>query len=196
MVGCVRSIRQMIRLGFLLLVLGLAACGEAGNGSVTVGSRNCVPGTPDPSAPLVTADDIPVAHTPGCGWDRFPPPILETCNEPLVPEAPDLRGLWKAYSGMVGHVERIEQCGNRAVITSGGVIHDMRADGTLENGVNDVSVSTCQPIKVAAEFVDGQLRLRPFGGAVTVTRQLDGGELVLVYVGSPSRLKRICNLPE
>jgi hypothetical protein len=188
--------RQMIRLGFLLLVLGLAACGEAGNGSVTGGGQNCLPGTPDPSAPLVTADDIPVAHTPGCGWVEFPPPILETCNEPLVPEAPDLRGLWEAYSGMVGHIERIEQCGNRVVITAAGVIHDMRADGTLENGVNDVLESTCQPIEVAAEFVDGQLQLRPFGGPVAVTRQLDGDELVLVYVGSTSRLKRICNLPE
>jgi len=165
-------------------------------GAGTAGAQNCLPGKPDPSAPLVTADDIPVAYTPGCGWDEFPPPILETCNEPLVPEAPDLRGLWEAYSGMVGHIERIEQCGNRVVITAGGVIHDMRADGTLENGVNDVSGWECQPIEVAAEFVDGQLQLRPFGGPVAVTRELDGEELVWVFAGSISRLKRICNLPE
>ena len=160
------------------------------------GGQDCLPGEPDPSAPLVTADDIPVAHTPGCGWDEFPPPILGTCTESLPPEAPDLRGRWEAYSGMVGHIERIEQCGNRGVSTAGGVIHDMRADGALENGVNDVSALNCQPIEVAAEFVDGQLQLRPFGGPVAVTRELDGDELVWVFAGSTSRLKRICNLPE
>jgi len=125
---------MLLRLGCLLLIPGVAACGEAEIGGVTDGGENCLPGEPDPLAPLVTADDIPVAHTPGCGWDEFPPPILKTCTEPLVPEAPDLRGLWEAYSGMVGHIERIEQCGNRVVITSGGIIHDMRADGALENG--------------------------------------------------------------
>jgi hypothetical protein len=62
--------------------------------------------------------------------------------------------------------------------------------------VNDVSVRDCQPIAVAAEFVDGQLQLRPSGGPVLVTRKLDGDELVLLYFGSTSRLKRICDLPE
>jgi haloalkane dehalogenase len=158
--------------------------------------EGCLPGEPDPSAPLVTPDDIPIAHTPGCGWEEFPPPVLEDCTEPLAPEVADLRGLWETYSGTPGHVERIEQCGNRVVITGNGVTHDMRADGVLEHGVNDVSVHNCQPLAVAAEFADGQLQLRPFGGPVLVTRELDGDELVLVYLGSTSRLKRICNLPE
>jgi haloalkane dehalogenase len=145
---------------------------------------------------LVTADDIPVAHTPDCGWEEFPPPILANCTELLVPEAPDLRGLWEAYEGKVGHIERIEQCSNRVVITGGGVIHDMRADGTLENGVNDVMVATCIPIKVAAEFVDGRLDLRPFGGPVFASRWLEGDELVFKYGTATSRLRRISELPD
>jgi len=36
---------------------------------------------------------------------------------------------------LAGHVERIEQCGDRVCITSSGVIHDMRADGTVERYV-------------------------------------------------------------
>ena len=143
----------------------------------------------DVVAPL-TADDIPVAHTPGCGWKEFPPPVLEHCTEPLVPEAPDLRGTWEAYEGMVGHIERIEQCGNR------GVIHDMRADGTLKNGVNDVATATCARIRVAAEFVDGKLALRPFGGPVLVTRELDGNEMIWHYVGKTVRLRRMDSPPQ
>jgi hypothetical protein len=142
-----------------------------------------------------TADEIPVAHTPGCGWEEWPPPVLDECTEPLAPEAVDLRGLWEAYEGQVGHVERIEQCGNRVVITGGGVIHDMRADGTLENGVNDVSAINCAEIQVAAEFVDGRLELRPFGGDVLVTRELHGDEMIWVYAGTTSRLRRIDELP-
>jgi len=151
---------------------------------------------PDPAGPFLAADDIPVAHTPGCGYETFPMPILGECAEPLTPGAPDLRGLWQATSGMVGHVERIEQCGNRVVISSGGVIHDMRADGTLRSGVNDVSGAACLRIKVAAAFVDGALELRPFGGpVVAVSRKMDGEELVWEYAGKTSRLERICDFP-
>jgi haloalkane dehalogenase len=150
----------------------------------------------DNETDVVTADDIPIAHTPGCGWVEFPPPILANCTEPLVPEAPDLRGLWEAYTGLVGHVERIEQCGNRVIITAGGVIHDMRADGTLENGVNDVSAATCDPIQVAAEFTTGRLELRPFGGPVLVSRWREGDELVWEYGSVTSRLRRINELPD
>ncbi len=47
-------------------------------------------------ARTVTADDIPVAHTPPGGYgDEFPEPILAACTEPIVKGAPDLRGLWK-----------------------------------------------------------------------------------------------------
>jgi len=101
------------------------------------------------------ADDIPVAHTPEGGYGTsFPPLILGTCTEPLVAGAPDLRGIWKTISAtrggetvapddrLMSYTERIEQCGNRIVDCGGGTIADARADGTPENGVNDVSVFT------------------------------------------------------
>src|SRR5256885_892933 len=79
----------------------------------------------------------------GGGHGEMPPPILADCTEPLAPDAPDLRGMWKAYKveqagkvlddhPLTRHVERIEQCGDRVVITAGKIIHDMRADSTLE----------------------------------------------------------------
>ena len=145
---------------------------------------------------LVTVDDLPVAHTPGCGYEEFPAPVLETCNEPLAAGVPDLRGLWVVYEGLLtGHVERIEQCGNRVVITGGGVIHDMRADGILAHGVSDVSAIDCSPIRVAAEFVDGSLELRPSGlSFVAVTRKLDGEELVWNFLFIPNRMLKICDV--
>ena len=36
------------------------------------------------------------------------------------------------------HVERIEQCGDRTVVTAAGIIHDFHTDGTLRNGSRDV----------------------------------------------------------
>src|SRR3954466_11608836 len=127
----------------------------------------------------------------------MPPPILAGCTEALVDGAPDLRGMWRAVSvepdGMpvVGHprhdhVERIEQCGDRVVITAGKIIHDMRADGTLEHGVDDVmEMNLSQRIHVAALFKDGRLELHPGGidpsRPALVTREIIDGELVWNY---------------
>lgn len=148
--------------------------------------------------PLVTADDIPKAFTPGCGWETFPAPILATCTEPLIPGAPDLRGLWLGYEGaLVGHVERVEQCGDRVVITSGRIIHDMRANGSLSDGANDVGAS-CRRIFASAQYEDGVLVLHPFGTSfvTTVTRELDGDDMLWGYgTAGVTRLKRICRIP-
>ena len=158
--------------------------------------------------PRVTANDIPVAHTPEGGWNgEMPPPILAGCTEPLSPDAPDLRGLWKAIlvesEGQVltqhrlsQHVERVEQCGNRVVVTSEGVIHDMRADGTLENGVDDVAAARSdQRIRVAAVFYQGRLDLHPFGiepgRAPLVTREIVNGEMVWQYGPFKVTMERI-----
>ncbi|MCH8950289.1 MAG: hypothetical protein IIB87_07935 [Chloroflexi bacterium] len=123
------------------------------------------------------------------------------CLHGAAPDAPDLRGLWKAFAVEIGgtppaeapdHVERIEQCGNRVVITAGGVIHDMRVDGTLENGVNDVSGVNWSPIHVAAVFEGDALVLHPNGvgkSPITVTRHLEGD--VLVWKFGPNRVTRM-----
>lgn len=157
---------------------------------------------------LVLADDIPVAHTPpGVGGygDVMPPPILARCTEPLVAGAPDLRGLWETEDLRIAgapapadhplwkHVERVEQCGDRVVVTSGGIIHDMRADGTFENGVHDVSAINWQPIDVVATFENGVHVLRPVGlTGIEITRRRDGAALVWQYLGGVvARLRRM-----
>ena len=151
---------------------------------------------------MVRADEIPVAHTPAGFWrGEMPPPVLAGCLEPLAAGMPDLRGLWRAYAGTASgapipapnHLERIEQCGNRVVITAGGVVHDMRVDGTLVHGVNDIAAGGGQPISVAASVEDGRLTLRPNNGPVAVTRELADGELIVNFVifNRVLRLRRV-----
>jgi hypothetical protein len=155
-----------------------------------------------------TADDVPIAHTPAGGWHgEMPPPVLAACTEPLAAGAPDFRGTWRAISvesaektlaghPLNNHVERIEQCGDRVVITSEPIIHDMRADGTLEHGVDDVAAANLsQRMQVAALFRDGRLELH-LGGVVEgraalVTREVVDGQLVWRYGPFTVRCERI-----
>lgn len=123
----------------------------------------------------------------------MPPPILDGCTDPLAPGAPDMRGTWRVVNvewhidppspdAMADHVERIEQCGDRVCIIAGGVVHDMRADGTREHGVHDVAAVGGQEIEVVATFEDGVHTLRPVGMPdITVTRHLEGDQLVWRY---------------
>ena len=145
------------------------------------------------------ADEIPKAFTPGCGWTEFPMPVLASCTEPLAANAVDMRGLWLAHTGAIGHVERIEQCGNRTVITSSGIIHDFRTDGTLANGSRDIEPPSCMNTFVAIDYQDGVMNFHPFGlPFAVVTRRMDGDELVWTYPASEGeiRMKRICKLPK
>ncbi|MHB8464556.1 MAG: lipocalin/fatty acid-binding family protein [Acidimicrobiales bacterium] len=141
------------------------------------------------------ADEIAVAHTPPGGYgDDMPPPLLSGCTEPLVAGAPDMRGVWRVVSvrwkageapepnPVAKHMERIEQCGDRVCITSAGVIHDMRADGTVEHGVNDVAAADGRPVSVVCTFEDNVHTLRPVGmPGIKVTRQVEGDELLWEY---------------
>ncbi len=155
-------------------------------------------------ADTVNADTIPVAKTPPGGWgDTFPDPVLSTCSEPIVGGAPDMRGLWQVVEvladdapipahRMLGSVQRIEQCGDRVTITAGGIIHDMRCDGTEANGVNDVAeFDKVTPITVVATFEDGVHVLRPVGVPIEVRRWLDGDDLMWQYIGFTCRLTRL-----
>ena len=136
----------------------------------------------------LTADDIAVAHTPPGGYrETFPEPVLARCTEPLIADAPDLRGLWKtlraermgepvpADDRVYSYLERIEQCGNRIVDMGGGTVSDARADGTIENGVHDVSAfDFVTPLDVVASYEGGVFVLRPVGiPGIEVTRRLD-----------------------
>ena len=144
-------------------------------------------------AATMKATEVPVAKTPPGGYREWPEPVLTGCDEPLVDGAPDLRGVWQVHKGpLKGHVERVEQAGDRVVITAGGVIHDMFVDGTLAGGVNDVRGGSSAPISVAARFEDGRLNLYPGGrGVAVVTRYLDGDEMVWRYGPYRNRLHRL-----
>lgn len=142
---------------------------------------------PDPA-------DIELVRTKAdASWNVWPPRILEGCRQPLVPGAPDLRGVWECYEGrMRGHVERVEQAGNRITITTGGLVHDMFCDGTLDNGVDDTAGIGGRRIRVAATFENGVHKLRPFDKLIVlVTRQLDGDEMVWRYAIGKNRLRRL-----
>jgi hypothetical protein len=157
---------------------------------------------------MTSVHDIPVAHTPSGGYgSEMPSPVLSGCDDPLVEGAPDLRGTWRVVDARAddgsplaedhpirAHVERIEQAGDRVVVTAGGVIHDMVADGTYEHGVNDVMAADfATPISVAASFEDGVLVLRPQGlDGIEVRRWRDGDQLVWRYhVLFTTRLERV-----
>ncbi|NIP14217.1 MAG: hypothetical protein GWM88_05580 [Pseudomonadales bacterium] len=154
------------------------------------------------------AVDIPKGNTPGCSYDHFPLPILASCTEPLSEGAVDIRGLWVGIAGgHIGHVERVEQCGSRTVITSSGIIHDYGPNSTADLNTNDTEGGVlfvigakeyCPRTSASMIWNDGVLDFHVFGwGPVVVRRYLEGEQLVWEYVdGSVTRMKRICRLPE
>lgn len=145
----------------------------------------------------LSADDIPKAYTPYCGFRQWPAPILAGCTEPLAPNAADLRGLWQAVDGRTNHVERIEQCGNRVIVLNDTFIHDFRTTGRLREGANDIHPAACTRTRAAVRWDKGKtLVFRGFGLKDVVTRRLaDENTLIWNYFGTTTRLKRICRLP-
>lgn len=139
------------------------------------------------------ANDIPKAYTPGCGYTTIPMPILSECTEPLASDVVDMRGLWLGISDGVEHLERIEQCGNRVVITTSGIIHDFRVDGTLKNGARDVGVM-CNNFNSAIHFdEEGIMVFRLFNLFDTVFREMRNEEMIFTFInGKEIRTKRIC----
>ena len=153
------------------------------------------------------ATEIPKGNTPGCAYKHFPMPILAECTEPLVDGAQDIRGLWKAVSGKDGHVERVEQCGARTVITTAGIIHDLGPNSTGGETSNDTEGSVnfvmngkeyCMRTSASATWRNEKLEFNVFGwGPVAVRRYREGEQLVWEYAdGSVTRMERICTLPE
>jgi len=155
-----------------------------------------------------TAAAVPKGNTPGCRYDHFPLPILADCTEPLPADAADLRGLWIGVEGgHVGHVERVEQCGRRVVVTSSGIIHDYGPNSTGGLTTNDTEGSVlftigerefCARTSASMIWNEGVLDFHVFGwGPVVVRRYLDGEQLIWEYAdGSTTRMDRICTLPE
>ncbi len=114
-----------------------------------------------------------------------------------------MRGMWQVAEVLVdgqavaehpalGALQRIEQCADRVTITAGGIIHDMRCDGSEEHGVNDVAEFDKQTaITVVATFEGGVHVLRPVGMPIEVKRWRDGDDLMWQYVGFTCRLARL-----
>ena len=141
------------------------------------------------------ADDIPKAFTPGCGYTQTPMPILSECTEPLAEGVVDMRGLWLGISGRVGHLERIEQCGNRVVVTAYRTIHDFRVDGTLKNGARDVGV-VCNNFSTAIHFDEGVMVFRLFDLFDAVSRRMEGDNMIFNFIdGGDTETERICRYP-
>ena len=150
-----------------------------------------------------TIDSIPVAYTPAGGWADWPAPIIAGCTEPIPDEVPDLDGWWQTFEVMVDgeiapdhpalwHISRKEHHGDRLVVTGGGIIHDMRCDGTLENGVHDVAeFDKSTEINVIASFEDGVHVLRPEGMPIEVKRWRDGEDLMWQYIGFTARMRKL-----
>jgi hypothetical protein len=154
------------------------------------------------------AVDIPKGNTPDCGYDHFPLPILADCTERLTEGAADIRGLWLGVKGgKTGHIERVEQCGSRTVITTSGIIHDYGPNSTADLNTNDTEGSVLFTIgekeycpRSSASMIWNQsvLDFHVFGwGPVVVKRYMDGEQLVWEYAdGSTTHMDRLCALPE
>ena len=153
-----------------------------------------------------SAEDIPKAYTPSapnCYYTTFPMPILQHCREPITKGFPDMRGLWLAYDGLEGHIERIEQCGDRIVVTTHGIIHDFHADGTLKNGSRDTEGATNNCANTWASMdvgPDAVLNFHPFGiSSITIVKRwMEGDELRWKYprFDHVIKMKRICTVPD
>ncbi len=174
----------------------------AGDGSLI---NYCELPTLDGSGKL--AKDIPKGNTPGCSYAHFPLPILSECTEPLVEGASDIRGLWIGVEGKVGHVERWEQCGARAVLTGAGLIHDGGPNSSAGETSNDTEGAVlftigdkeyCPRTSASMIWNDKVLDFHVFGfGPVAVRRYLDGEQLIWEYAdGSVTRMDRLCKLPK
>ena len=155
-----------------------------------------------------SAVDIPKGNTPGCGYDQFPLPVLAGCTEPLPPGADDIRGLWRGIEGgHVGHVERVEQCGSRVVVTAAGIIHDYGPNSTAGLNTDDTEGSVlftagsrefCARTSASMIWEEGVLNFYVFGwGPRVVRRYRDGDQLIWEYAdGSSTRMERLCRLPD
>lgn len=152
------------------------------------------------------AADIAKGNTPGCAYSHFPLPILAECTEPLPEGADDIRGLWRGVSGNVGHVERVEQCGARVVVTAAGIIHDSGPNSTGGFNSNDTEGAVlfslgdtdyCPRTSAGMFWNDGILDFRVLGwGPVVVRRYMEDEQLVWEYAdGSTTHMERLCQLP-
>ena len=149
------------------------------------------------------ATEIPRVNTPIVPFSygaEYPEPYYDDCTTPIAAGVPDLRGGWLEATVTINgeeipalpnpRRERIEQCGNRILIASNGVLHEVfAANNTMFNGVNDVDPNGL-PIHLTGRFEEGIFILSPIITDTTVTvpditRELiqdDDGNDVIKYI--------------
>jgi hypothetical protein len=122
--------------------------------------------------------------------------------------ADDIRGLWRAIAGArTGHIERVEQCGERVVVTAAGIIHDYGPNSTGGLNTNDTEGSIlftaggkdfCMRTSASMIWEEKVLNFYVFGwGPRVVRRYRDGEFLIWEYAdGSVNKMERLCQLPE
>lgn len=107
----------------------------------------------------------------------------------------------------MGHVERIEQCGSRIVVTAAGIIHDYGPNSTGALNTNDTEGGVsftlggkqyCPRTSSNMIWNNKVLDFHVFGwGPRVVRRYLQDAQLIWEYAdGSTTRMNRICQLPE
>lgn len=121
-----------------------------------------------------TSTEIPRINTPlnpfGYG-NTYPNYFYTDCTTTIASGLPDLQGDWTEQAVTIGgaefpaqadiHTERIEQCGNRILIISAGVLHEVFIDDdSMYNGVNDVNPQG-QPTHASGRFENSTLILTP-----------------------------------
>lgn len=133
------------------------------------------------------ANEIPRYNTSvsplGYGTE-YPAEFLADCTEELAAGVPDLRGDWVEMDVVINgeilpamadnlYQERIEQCGERLIVVSSGVVHDLyKADGTMYNGVNDINPMG-QPIHSTGQFTTTGLVLTGLFPTQLITLPID-----------------------
>lgn len=161
-----------------------------------------------------TSTEIPRINTPVLPLlypENYPAPFYAECSTPIGADLPDLRGDWEEQTVTIGgiiypaqeniHHERIEQCGNRILIVSEGVLHEVFLDDdSMYNGVNDIN-PTGQQIHSSGRFENNTLILTPIFPPETgimlpdVTRELiqdDNGNDVLKFFNPLLGSTRYC----
>ena len=84
----------------------------------------------------------------------------------------------------IGSSQRIEQCGDRLVVTAAGIIHDMRrADGTLEHGVHDDANRLHDAGERRRHIRERRTRTPPRRAPDRGCRRRDGDQMVWDYLG-------------
>ncbi|MBX2877929.1 MAG: T9SS type A sorting domain-containing protein [Saprospiraceae bacterium] len=149
------------------------------------------------ATPRVNTPIVPFSY-----GEDYPEPYYAACTTPIPDGVPDLSGDWLETTVTINgeeiaaqanpRRERIEQCGNRILFVSDGVLHEVfQADNTMFNGVNDVA-PTGIPLHLRGRFEDNVFILTPILTDTTqmipdITRELitdDSGNDVLKLFNS------------